>query len=209
LTLYDFGFAAVIAGDHERALALVEEGLALARDLGEPAVLGEILCALGTLHWRAGDLDAAEPPLNQALELLAGSDLVYVLSWAHGIRAHVRIRKADFGGARDDFREANALFADSEDLSLVMRQLFGSATLALAVGDAARALRLVGAAEAAQASSRTLLMPVEYLVQGLEEATARVGKERAEELRAEGRLMPAGQALAYASEALSGPNRTL
>jgi hypothetical protein len=40
-------------------------------------------------------------------------------------------------------------------------------------------------------------------VRGFQEAVERVGQQRAEELMAEGRLMPIQQALAYALEALS------
>jgi predicted ATPase/class 3 adenylate cyclase len=205
LALYDYGFGVLIAGDNARALALVTEGLGIARELGDPAVLAEILCALGTAHWRAGDLEAAEPPLTQALELLAGSDAAYLLSWARGVRGIVRARKGNPAEARADLTAVVNLFADIEDLGMVMQQLVQFAFLSLTEGDTERAFRLLGAALAAQAKSQILLLRIEHLAQGaFEEAAARIGKQRAEELMAEGRLMPARQAMAYALEAPAG-----
>jgi predicted ATPase/class 3 adenylate cyclase len=203
LTLYDYGYAFSIAGDWDRALGLVEEGLAEARGLGEPAVLGELLCALGTGHYFARNPDAAGPLLEEALQALAGSDAAYVITWALGIRSALRLLKGDLEGAREDLRMSGQLFPDDEDLGWVSRQLSGYASLAFAGGEMERGFRLVGAAEAARTASRTFLhVPVEVRIPAVVEATARVGKQRAEELMAEGRLMPAKEALAYAREAL-------
>jgi predicted ATPase/class 3 adenylate cyclase len=202
---YDYGFAMLIAGDSQRAIALVREGLDVARELGDSAVLGEVLTALGTLHWRMDDMAAAEPLIQQAIEVLEGSAAAYPLAWAHSMRAFLRIQKRDFRGAREDYSAAIALFADTEDLSQLVQEFTGYASLAHAEGDPERALRLAGAALTAQAASQIVLLRVERLGSFFEEAITQVGRQRAEELMAEGRLMPTAQALAYARETLSTP----
>jgi predicted ATPase/class 3 adenylate cyclase len=201
LTLYDYGIAFSIAGDLQSAIALVEEGLVVARELDEPGVLGEVLSALGTLHWFAKNVDVAEPLLEEALRVLEGSDQAYVISWALGIRGMLRQWKGDFQGAKDDLRMTMQLFFDDEDLGWVARQLTGYGSLALAEGELERGFRLIGAAEAVRVQSRTFLaVPLELRVAGLVDATARIGKKRAEELMAEGGLMQVRDALAYAKE---------
>jgi tetratricopeptide (TPR) repeat protein len=203
LTLYDYGFGVMIGGDRGRALALVEEGLTIARELGEPEVLGELLCALGTLQWRLGSPEAALPVLDEALEVLAGSDSVHLLAWARAMRGNVRLAGGDIEGAREDYRERSLLYDDSGDLGSESQQLIVLANLALAQGRLERALRLRGAAEAALEASQTRPLVVESLAERFAEAAGRVGRERAEELMAEGRLMPIEQAAAYAMEGLS------
>jgi hypothetical protein len=84
-----------------------------------------------------------------------------------------------------------------------VREFVGYATLAGAEGDLERAVWLLGAAQAAQEASQILLLGVDRLVSFFEETIAKVGRERAEELMAEGRLMSTAQALAYARETLS------
>jgi hypothetical protein len=117
----------------------------------------------------------------------------------------VRARKGNPAEARADLTAVVNLFADIEDLGMVMQQLVQFAFLSLTEGDTERAFRLLGAALAAQAKSQILLLRIEHLAQGaFEEAAARIGKQRAEELMAEGRLMPARQAMAYALEAPAG-----
>jgi len=203
LTLYDYGFGILIGGDVGRALALVGEGLTVARELGEPEVVGELLCALATLRWRAGSPDAALPLLDEALEVLTGSDSVHLLSWARAMRGNVRLAGGDIEGAREDYRQRSLLYDDSGDLGSMSQQLIVLANLALAQGHLERALRLRGAAEAAQEASQIRPLVMESLAKRFAEAAEQVGEERAAELVAEGRLMPIEQAAAYAMEGLS------
>jgi predicted ATPase len=200
LTLYDYGFAALIGGDKDQALTLVKEGLALARKVGDPVVLAELLCALGTLHWRLGNLEAAAPPLEEAVQLLTGSEAANLLEWAHGIRGQVRLSRGDLTGAREDFRAAEP-YTDKEDLGHIMLLLFSFARIALAKADLERALRLAGAAIANRERSQILVAAEQNLAAVFEPAAARIGKQRAEELMAEGRLMSAKEALDYGMQA--------
>jgi tetratricopeptide (TPR) repeat protein len=206
LTLYDSGFAALIGGKKDQALALVTEGLALAREVGDPIVLAELLCALGTLHWRLGNLEAAAPPLEEAVQLLAGSEEARLLGWAHGIRGQVRLSRGDVPGAREDFRAVEP-YADKEDLGQLMLLLFSFARIALTEADLERALRLAGAAMANQERSQLLVAAEQNLAAVFEPAAARIGKQRAEELMAEGRLMSAKEALDYGMRTLAADER--
>ncbi len=201
LALYNNAFPTAILGNLDGGRQLLEESLAVARELGDSSLIGEVLWGFGTILWFAGEKQAAEPWYDRALEALEGSDSVFVVGWAHHMRGLLRIEKGEFAGARDDLQTSMKLFAEDDDLSGMVLSLQHFAVLALGEDDVDRALRLAGAAVEAQEVSETgMLELVQNRVPGLAEASTRVGSERAEELLAEGRAMPLKQAVAYALE---------
>ncbi|UCF98564.1 MAG: adenylate/guanylate cyclase domain-containing protein [Spirochaetaceae bacterium] len=201
LALYNNAFPTAMHGTLEEGKLLLEEGLAVAEELGDSALIGEILWGFGTIYWFVGEHQAGEPWYDRALEALQGSDSVFVVGWAHHMRGLLRTEKGDFVGAREDLRTSMSLFAEDDDLSGIVLSLNHFAALALAEDDVERALRLAAAAAKAEEVSETgMLEVVQNRIPGLTQADARVGRERAEELLAEGRAMPLKQAVAYALE---------
>lgn len=67
------GTLAILQGDYERAETLLDEGLALARDLGDPRLTGEVMSYSGFVSYRRGDYARAEDLLGEALRLLHGA----------------------------------------------------------------------------------------------------------------------------------------
>ena len=67
--LWGLGGIAVQLGDHERGTPLLEESLALFRDLGDEAGSARALNLLGVAAWRQGDFGRAAILLDEALEL--------------------------------------------------------------------------------------------------------------------------------------------
>jgi len=201
LALYNNAFPTAIHGSLEGGIQLLEESLAVAREIGDSTLAGEILWGFGTIYWFVGEHQAAAPWYDQSLEALEGSDSVFVVAWAHHMRGLLRTEKGDFIGAREDLQTSMGLFAEDDDLSGMVLSLQHFAALALGEDDVDRALRLAGAAAKVQEASETgMLEIVQNRIPGLAEVGTLVGRERAEELLAEGRAMPLKQAIAYALE---------
>lgn len=201
LALYNNAFPIAILGNLDGGRQLLNESLAVARELNDSTLIGEVLWGFGTVHWFAGEKQAAESWYDRALEALEGSDSVFVVAWAHHMRGLVRIDKGEFTGARDDLQTSMKYFAEDDDLSGMVLSLQQFAALALGEDDVDRALRLAGAAAKAQEVSETgMLEVVQNRIPGLAEASTRVNSERAEVLLSEGRAMPLKQAVAYALE---------
>ncbi len=201
LALYNSAFPTAMQGSLEKGWEILEEALALAKELGDSSLTGEVLWGFGTILWFVGRHDEAEPWYDRSLETLEGSDAVFVVAWAHHMRGLLRTENKDFLGARADLQRSMRLFAEDDDLSGMVLSLNHFSALALGEDDVERALRLAGAAAKAQEISETgMLEMVQNRIPGMAEAGSRVGRERAEQLLAEGRAMPLKQAIAYALE---------
>lgn len=101
------GHVADLLGDDGTAREQLDEALRLARDVGEPDLLAEVLEHAATRHWRRGDLDAAARDYTLALDtlrLLHGdrhadsarllSSLAQVEQWRDPERAEALFREA-------------------------------------------------------------------------------------------------------------------
>jgi predicted ATPase/class 3 adenylate cyclase len=199
LALYNAAFPPVIQGRPKEARGLLEEALALARELGDAALEGEVLWGYGTSFWFGGDKESAEPWYDRALEKLAGTDAAFIRGWSYRMRGEVRLSRGAVEEARGDLEQALDMFAGDRDISGIVLLLRDFAELALAGGDPKRALRLAGAASRLEAVSQTSMLEfAENRISDLSAATASLGREQAEALMAEGRLMSLEQALAFA-----------
>jgi hypothetical protein len=81
------GFAAGLGGDHALARELLEQSVALRRELDFPAGVAAGLLALAELAYRDGRPDDARALLDEATELAAGCGADGVLSWISSTRA--------------------------------------------------------------------------------------------------------------------------
>jgi tetratricopeptide (TPR) repeat protein len=199
LALYNDAFPTAMLDSLEKGWGMLEEALALAKELDDSSLTGEVLWGFGTSLWFVGRHVEAEPWYDRSLEVLEGSDAVFVVAWAHHMRGLLRTENKDFVGARADLQKSMRLFAEDDDLSGMVLSLNHFSALALGEDDVERALRLAGAAAKAQEISETgMLELVQNRIPGMAEAGNRVGRERAEQLLAEGRAMPIKQAVAYA-----------
>jgi tetratricopeptide (TPR) repeat protein len=201
LALYNNAFPTAMSDSLEKGWDMLEEALALARELDDSSLTGEVLWGFGTTLWFVGRHGEAEPWYDRSLEALKDSDAVFVVAWAHHMRGLLRTEKKDFAGARADLQKSMRLFAEDDDLSGMVLSLNHFSALALGEGDLERALRLAGAAAKAQEISETgMLELIQNRIPGMAEAGSRVGRERTEQLLAEGRDMALKQAVAYALE---------
>ena len=65
------GMLAVNHGDYSRATTLIPEGVALARELGEPLLVGQFLTIAGFLAYRQGEYGHAEELLKDGYARLS------------------------------------------------------------------------------------------------------------------------------------------
>src|SRR3712207_143009 len=70
--LHAAGVMAVYMGNHERAAPFFTEALAVARDVGDPFLIGQAVAFVGWLSYRRGEYQRAEERIAEALHLLDG-----------------------------------------------------------------------------------------------------------------------------------------
>jgi hypothetical protein len=115
------------------------------------------------------------------------------------MRGEARLSRGAVQEARADLQRALDMFAEDQDVSGIALLLRDFAQLAVAGADPERALLLAGAASGLEAASQTgMLEFAQNKITGLQAASDALGRDRAEALMAEGRLMSREQALAFA-----------
>ena len=148
---YNLAFAYIVPGtDREKALALLEEAVAIYRELGDRAGEGRAAFALaGALGQGTGRprdaLLRAKAAAAEALEAHRGLGNQFDLGWDHHMQAFVALKLGDLDGARQGWTEAMRVFVAAEDASGMVLLLSNFGELAKASGDLDRHATLVGA----------------------------------------------------------------
>jgi predicted ATPase/class 3 adenylate cyclase len=134
-------------GELGQAQSLLEESLAVRRELGDEARTASTLGNLGNLAFERGDLDDSEAHFLEELELDRAHGNEWGACAALDSLAAVAIERGDYERGRQLNREMLALAQRVGDQELIAFGLEKAAVLA-AAGDAARAGRLAGTADA-------------------------------------------------------------
>jgi predicted ATPase/DNA-binding SARP family transcriptional activator/DNA-binding CsgD family transcriptional regulator len=189
-------------GDYARAMTLLEESLALAREAGDAFRVGTTLCNLGYAAVMLGDNVRATARSEEALALAhelgsAGVEIVPETLVNLGLAA---LDLGDHERAATSFEETLVMSRNAGRKPTVINTLEGMASLAGALGEAIRAARLWGAAEAARDATDIALPPGEWALHEpyLAAARSRLGEEAWKKALAEGREMTLEQAAEYA-----------
>jgi hypothetical protein len=177
----------VLAGDASAAVPRAREALALARQVGAPALVARSLLVVGATVART-DPDHARACLRESRELstVLGYQSTTDLIWATAIAFLVGDRAATLEFGRQAIR-ALQRGGDRRMMGLTLHWIAG--TLAATRPEAAATIQ--GAAE-----TYVVKMPMSDELVSLA-VTAALGEERARELRAHGGYMDWDQALAY------------
>jgi len=189
-------------GDYAQAEVLWEEALTLAREVGDPNRIGSTLCNLGYIALMQGEHERAiarsEEALSFARELgSAGEELTPETLVNLGLAVQ---GLGDYERAMASFKEALARSQNVGNKPTFTNALEGMASLAGALGEATRAARLWGAAEALREATDIALPPGERTLHEpyLTAARTRGGEAEWEEALAEGRAMSLDEAAEYA-----------
>jgi len=188
--------------DYDRARTLLEEGRALYQRSGDRIGLAETLHQLGIVAEYEGDYPKARSLYEQVLGLLRELGNHHGVAWVlHGL-GFVALCEQDFTCARSLLTESLALFCDRGDRQGKVRSLDRFANLAMAQGQAKRATRLLGAADAAREAVGAPQPPSEREEYNRIIAAARCALEEDAFAGAwaEGQAMLLEQAVAYARE---------
>jgi DNA-binding CsgD family transcriptional regulator/tetratricopeptide (TPR) repeat protein len=213
--LYLMGYLALLVErDYARGTALWEQSLELARELGRNLEAG---MALGSLSYAAvlqGDNERATAHAGEALAAARelGSAGAAIVPEALVNRGLAALGQGNHDHAMASFEEALVL---SQNLGLnatLSNTLEGMASLAAAVGEAARAARLWGVAEASREVTGIALPPGDQALHEtyLAGARSRLGEKEWEVELAEGRATSLDRVVEYAlSREESAPSATL
>ena len=183
------------------ALAILDEGLALAESLGDRALIGRIHWGRGSVYYLSeqpglDDPEAALVEFRLAADYLAGSDQIFDIGWTERMLASVLLGLGETEEAERHLRQGLATFVEAGDLSALPLHVADFVQLALSRDQFDRAIVLAGAASALQTFSETRLLDlVANDVKGLHRAIESVGRERAEKLAAEGQALTVDQIL--------------
>jgi len=143
------GTLALFQGDYARAAAFTDEELALARELGNPWVLGEALTQAGFLRYRQGEYERAEALLDEALRRLRGlagakPDMAGGAGIPLLILGDTAVAQGQFEGAAARYEDALAFFRPSGYVWGPIDAQTGLGAVRFCMGDLARASALYG-----------------------------------------------------------------
>ncbi len=187
-------------GDFARARQLLEEQLALAREMGHTRYMSAALGDLGATARYTGNLAEAQTLLVEALRLDQETALPFNTAILRQQQGAVAYTQGDLDRATDLYQESLVVFGEMAAQWDCAACLEGLAAVAGAQGNAARAVRLWSAAGAIREAIGAPLPPVDRPHQetALAGLRAALGATTFEATWAEGRAMPLEQAIAYA-----------
>jgi predicted ATPase/DNA-binding SARP family transcriptional activator/DNA-binding CsgD family transcriptional regulator len=199
--LLGLGTAIHSLDDRERGKELYQEGIGLARELGYAPGLARFLLSLGYTLLLEGDYERGAALNEEAAALFrergykgGGLELALDnLGWA-------ALLQGDYDRARTSYQESLTLCKELGDKVIASESLEGMACIAAAEGDAERAARLFGVAQALREVVGYHHRPEENALREPYLADARSQLEEAswEVEWAEGRAMSMEQAIEYA-----------
>jgi predicted ATPase len=201
-SLNGLGNIAVARGDHDRARGVFDESIALARESGDERVLATLLSNAGNLALNEGDYERATALARESLGLAER------LGQREGVaigRLNIGVAAVLGGRGREALEPLRDSVVEAAGMGYGEVVAYGLVALAAIVADgedADGAARLLGAGEGLLEQAAATLEPTE---RGLHDRTvtalrARLGDDRLERARAEGRGLSADQAVALAIE---------
>jgi tetratricopeptide (TPR) repeat protein len=200
------GHLPFVQGDHAAARSGLEASLALAERLGHSWAIGHSLLWLGDMAVAEGRYAEARTYLERAEALKRQDGLTAGVGVTLRMLGVIAYRLGDHERARALLTEGLVAGHEATHHSGVMHSLDAWAGLAMAQGQLARAVRLLGAAAAISEAFRALwLTPVRRLAPEIAATRAALGDHAYEAAWAEGRAMTQQQAVEYALDGEGPP----
>jgi tetratricopeptide (TPR) repeat protein len=150
VTQYIVGVAWEIRGDFERAAAAYAESIPFFRAAGSESFAWFAQADVADKQILRGDLESGVPMLDQALTHLRQTSSDWFVVITIGLRGFVALRQGNLPGAVHSFTETIDLARALQQTRSLLSGVTGLAGVALALGQAERAARLLGAVEAAR-----------------------------------------------------------
>lgn len=188
-----------VRGNYSAAQSALREATSIFEDLGDRSGAAWSINQQGDIAREQGEMAVARELYQQALMAFREARDRWGSARSLADLGHVCREQGDYEAAHAAYREALQIFADLEHRRGLARVLEGSAGLALARGDAARALRLAAAAAHLRRLISAPLPQAEQarLDQTLLPAWESLGEAEARDAWAEGSGMSVGKAIEY------------
>lgn len=135
-----------LEGAYARASALAEEAVDLLTPNALPRDLAWAYEVAGETRWFCGELDGAEEAYHRALDLFEELGVREGIMLAHHHLAQIARRRQQSATAAAHYLTSLRLCVQLDDVRMTGRSLAGLGSVALALGDASRAVRLTAAA---------------------------------------------------------------
>lgn len=185
----------------DSASHLLDEALAIYRELGDTTGEGNIVWGLGSFHYFTADAATAETWFRRSLELHRAGENRTMEAWALHMLSLSLVGQRRWDDARSTSRRALQHFHGAGDVAGVTLVLDDLALIALGVGEIDRAGRLWGAARHLQSTTGTAL--ADYVNQtgsmfGVPTPLEVVSADVLARLAAEGAAMGLDEVVAYA-----------
>jgi predicted ATPase/DNA-binding CsgD family transcriptional regulator len=141
------GMLAVFQGEYARAACYGAEGLALARELGEPFLVGQAQTIAGLVAYRGGAYGQADALLDDAYQSLSGvatsgPHAVVVMGLSRLLRGDSALAQEQFLRAGEPYAHASELFRSIGDEWRLSDVQAGRGGLSFCMGDLAQAATL-------------------------------------------------------------------
>jgi non-specific serine/threonine protein kinase len=189
-------------GDRARAKEIYEEGIALCREVGYTHLLPNLLLDLGYFLILEGDYERGAVLNEEAAALCLEHGYRTTLNYALDNQGWAALLQGDHEQARSYYEESLVVSKELGDKMVASESLDGLACISGARGEALRAGRLFGAAQALQVREAVAFQvtPQAEAWRQPYRATARsqVGEAAWEEVLAQGRAMTLEEAIEYA-----------
>jgi non-specific serine/threonine protein kinase len=202
LVLADLGASLHWDGKEEEAIESLEESLRLLRATGERWGIAYALLWLGDTRFRMGDMERAATNWEESLRLTQELGDDYLIAWSLGGLADVTRLRAEYQRATGMFKKSLSLYQRSGNKVGPPFSMEALALVAVALGDAKRAVRLWGAASAWREAINEPLPPTyqrDYAA-SVNQARTQLGEEVYASAWSEGHAMSPEQAIALALE---------
>jgi non-specific serine/threonine protein kinase len=199
-------FIALAQGDYDRAAARAGEALELSKALGDrSAWTAWVLSDQGMAAYGQGDLPRAEQVLEETLAVFRAFADPFGTALTLGYLGLVVCDRGDHAGSAARFAESLPLWQEMGNRENQAEWLAGVAALAAARGEAERAARLFGAAEALRDTlAHAFTLPERAAFErGADAARVALGPSAFAAAEASGKALSHEQALAEASRFLS------
>ena len=150
LAQYGVGMFWEFHGDSEQAAAALTEAIPLLQVAGNGVLAAWAQADLADiLIWR-GDLEAGVPMLDEALAHLRHLRSDWLITLVLNQRGHAALAEGDHRRAANCFTESITVARANQQTRAILGAVHGLAGVALALGQAEQAARLLGAVEAAR-----------------------------------------------------------
>ena len=148
MALLGHGRSTGYSGDRNTGIALLEEALALSRELDHPLFIGASLDSLAEFAFLEGDLERATTLVTEALDIQRRHQPLWGTSFSLALLGEIALARSDLPAASAYYGESIALARALGDTTFLGAGLAAIGTIAADLGEAERSARLLGAAEA-------------------------------------------------------------